>query len=74
MLGWASFMIIVSANNIQKQLVDACVLSEALEQWGYITKQIAVAINGEFVPRSRYGKQVLAESDCIDIVSPIQGG
>lgn len=35
---------------------------------------VAVAINGEFVPRSLYGERILLEGDEIEIVAPMQGG
>lgn len=34
----------------------------------------AVAINGEFVPRSLYADQVIRSQDQIDVLSPIAGG
>jgi sulfur carrier protein len=67
-------MITVSVNNEQKQLNAHCSVSQALVQWRYTGEKIAVAINGEFVPRGRYDEYVLKASDCIDIVAPIQGG
>ncbi len=35
---------------------------------------VASAINGNFVPRSRYQDTVLKENMKIEIVSPMQGG
>jgi sulfur carrier protein len=34
----------------------------------------AVAINGQFVPRSQLSAVELKEGDSIDVMSPIQGG
>ncbi|MBE0369701.1 sulfur carrier protein ThiS [Pseudoalteromonas aurantia] len=34
----------------------------------------AVAVNGEFVPRSHCAEMVLKAGDSIDLLSPIQGG
>lgn len=34
----------------------------------------AVALNGDFVPRTDYAKVVLQEGDQIDVVSPVGGG
>ncbi|MBL4826317.1 MAG: sulfur carrier protein ThiS [Spongiibacteraceae bacterium] len=67
-------MITISVNNEQKQLDTPCSLSFALVQWDYRSEKIAVAINGEFVPRGSYADCVLSANDCIDIVAPIQGG
>lgn len=38
------------------------------------TPPYAVAVNGEFIPNSEYGKKQLSDDDQIDIVSPIFGG
>lgn len=35
---------------------------------------IAVAINGEMIPRSRWNAVFIAEGDDVEIVSPMQGG
>jgi len=34
----------------------------------------AVAVNGQFVPRSRYASQALSEGDRLDVVQPVAGG
>lgn len=67
-------MIQVSLNNENKSLPAQTRLSVALEQWGYSDLKIAVAINGEFVPRSTYTERELYANDLIDIVKPVGGG
>lgn len=67
-------MITVSVNNQIKTLPPASSVSEALCLWDYRGEKIAVAINGEFVPRSSYAERQLQANDCIDIVAPVQGG
>lgn len=64
----------LSVNNEKKSLVDKMLLSDALQQWGYGDSKIAVAINGEFVPRSTYTERELLNGDQIDIVKPVGGG
>ncbi|SEL46257.1 sulfur carrier protein ThiS [Halomonas daqiaonensis] len=49
-------------------------LADALHTWHYADRRVAVAINGEFVPRSAYTEQVLKDDDRIDIVAPVGGG
>jgi sulfur carrier protein len=66
--------IVVSVNNEKKSLSSGLVLSVALQDWGYECKNIAVAINGEFVPRSQYVSRVINEDDCLDVLAPVQGG
>ncbi|BBN82991.1 hypothetical protein PA25_29760 [Pseudoalteromonas sp. A25] len=34
----------------------------------------AVALNGQFVPRSQCQSTILSEGDSIELLSPIQGG
>ena len=67
-------MITLSVNNESKTLGPASLLSDALQIWGYGDTKIAVAINGEFVPRSTYAERKLHEGDQIDIVKPVGGG
>lgn len=69
-----SAMISVSLNNEPVTLEQDTLLSDALEQWQYGDQKIAVAINGEFVPRSRYRETRLKERDQLDIVRPVGGG
>lgn len=67
-------MITVSVNNEAKTLSEQTSLSEAIAQWGYGDSKIAVAINGEFIPRSTYADCVIQPNDLIDIVRPVGGG
>lgn len=67
-------MIELSVNGERRQLEQTTSIAAALKQWGYSGEDIAVAINGEFVPRSTYAERQVAQSDRIDIVAPIQGG
>lgn len=64
----------LSVNNEKKTLTDNILLSDALQQWGYGESKIAVAINGEFVPRSTYTERELLNGDQVDIVKPVGGG
>ncbi len=67
-------MIQVSINNELFSITEQLLLSDALVQWNYGDTKIAVAINGEFVPRSTYSEQRLNNGDKIDIVKPVGGG
>ena len=64
----------LSVNNETKSLAANTPLSDALQAWGYGDSKIAVAINGEFVPRSTYTERELVNGDQIDIVKPVGGG
>ena len=48
-------------------------LVEVLKELGF-EGDFAIAINGEFVPRSMYAEQSLAEGNQLDVLSPIAGG
>ena len=67
-------MINISLNNEPKQLAENIALSDALVQLGFGETKVAVAINGEFVPRSTYKDRLLQANDQIDIVKPVGGG
>lgn len=36
--------------------------------------RVAVAVNGEFVPRDTYHETVLQDGDEVEILAPMQGG
>ncbi len=65
---------IISLNNQITEIAEKILLSEALLEWGFSDTKIAVAINGEFVPRSTYDSRKILASDQIDIVKPVGGG
>lgn len=49
-------------------------LYDVIEQQGYVEMLIAVARNGEFVPKTNYKDTNLQDGDDLEIVSPQQGG
>jgi sulfur carrier protein len=49
-------------------------LAALLEQQGYQTQKIAVAINGEFVPRSQYAQTDINDGDEVDVIQAVGGG
>jgi sulfur carrier protein len=67
-------MIQISLNNEKKNIDAQTRLSDAILQWGFGDVKIAVAINGEFVPRSTYTLREIVDGDKIDIVTPVGGG
>jgi sulfur carrier protein len=67
-------MIKVSLNNEQKLLPQQSNLHDAITLWQFINQKIAVAINGEFIPRASYSEYELKNGDKIDIVTPVGGG
>lgn len=72
-------MVNISVNDKITQLPQTLALSEFLNGWqqtdtGDSQQAFAVAVNGEFVPRSQYASTTLQDGDAIDIVSPVGGG
>ena len=64
----------LSLNNEPVQIDANTLLSDALVAWGYGNDKVAVAINGEFVPRAQYPQQQHRDGDQVDVVSPVGGG
>ena len=67
-------MIQLSLNNTPTSIAPDTLLNDALLEWGFSEMKIAVAINGNFIPRSQYAEHKLAQGDEIDIVKPVGGG
>ncbi|MEO5622608.1 MAG: sulfur carrier protein ThiS [Dokdonella sp.] len=61
-------------NGIERDLDAATSLTQLLESTGYGERRIAVEINREIVPRSRYDACLIENGDHIEIVHAIGGG
>lgn len=57
--------------NGQVRVVEACRVAELLPA---DPRGMAVAVNGEVVPRSLQASTVLSEGDVVEIVTAVQGG
>ncbi|NRA20665.1 MAG: sulfur carrier protein ThiS [Oceanospirillaceae bacterium] len=64
----------LTVNNHPLSVENDCNLSQLIIVAGYAEQTIAVAINGEFIPKAQYSHTDLATGDCVDIVKPIGGG
>lgn len=66
----------ISINNEQYELEEATSVQIFLREKFQPSEDtpFAVAINGEFVPRSLYDSTVINQGDQLDIVSPVGGG
>lgn len=49
-------------------------LREYLADSGYCTERIAVELQGEIVPKSRYEETILKDGDVLEVVSFVGGG
>mgnify|MGYP003499688849 FL=1 len=55
-------------------LLEKTSLLEFLQRNGYSCDKIAVELNGEIIPRSRYSSVILTDADKLEIVSFVGGG
>jgi sulfur carrier protein len=53
---------------------DAATLADLVAALGLAGKRIAVEMNGEIVPRSRYGSPAVTRGDRLEIVGAVGGG
>lgn len=69
-------MVTISINDELQQFPKPPVLRELLQSFSATNPDaaFAVAVNGEFVPRTQYEAVVLTDGDALDIVSPVGGG
>lgn len=63
----------IKVNGIQKEISGISV-NKFLLQENYDTKRIAVEVNGEIVPKSRYENTILNDGDSVEVVSFVGGG
>lgn len=61
-------------NGSKKSISGARDIGSVLQAEGYAGKLVAVAHNGEFVPRGDYAHTNLETGDSLEIVAPMQGG
>ena len=69
-------MITISINNEIRQFPQAVRLDDLLQDYRESNPDLAfaVAVNGEFVPRTQYPQTQLQDGDTLDIVNPVGGG
>jgi sulfur carrier protein len=61
--------------NGEKQTIQTDqTVEDLLNVLGYEGQSFAVAVEGEFVPREKYGSRIINEGEQIEIVAPMQGG
>lgn len=65
---------IITINGQRKNVNCAPDISSILDAEGFNGKLVAVARNGEFVPRVTYANTQLQDGDALEIVAPYQGG
>lgn len=63
-------------NGQESQLADGATLSDVLERLGVAAQRrgVAVAVDGEVVPRAQWASFALAERACVEVLTAMQGG
>ena len=64
----------IQLNGSEREVEAPLSLAQLLEASGYGGRRVAVEVNHEIVPRSRYPLYELSAGDCIEIVHAIGGG
>jgi sulfur carrier protein len=64
----------VLVNGKELDVAQAKTVGELLQELGYAQGSVAVAKNGEFLPRQEYASTLLEEKVDIEILLPMQGG
>ena len=67
-------MIALTVNGVARRFEHPLNCRELLEQLELAGKRVALERNGEIVPRSRHGEQLLADGDQLEIVVAVGGG
>ena len=68
----ASIRILV--NGTPREFARAPTVAQFLDELELAGKRLAIERNGEIVPRSRFGEELLAEGDRIEVVVAVGGG
>ncbi len=61
-------------NGKAREVPDNCSAAQLVAELGLSGKRIAMEVNMEIVPRSRYGDHTLQADDKVEIVHAIGGG
>lgn len=64
----------ILVNGEVRALPDRGALGALLAELGLVGKRLAVAVNREVVPRSRWGECTLAPGDRVEILEAVGGG
>ena len=67
-------MIKITLNGEKQELEQISTIKAFLADQDYGNKLVAIAINGQFVPKSEHDTYMIAADDDIEIVAPMQGG
>lgn len=63
----------ITINQQPVQLPEHASVADAVTQW-QAKPPFAVAVNTEFVPKSRHAVHLLHEGDRMEVIAPVTGG
>lgn len=63
----------ITINQQTVELPADATVADAVAQW-QPKPPFAVAVNTEFVPKSRYAMHNLAQGDRVEVITPVTGG
>jgi sulfur carrier protein len=66
--------LVVSVNGSPLDLLDGSTVAQLVQSWCKSPDGIAVARNGEVVPKSQWGSTALESDDRVEIVTAAAGG
>ena len=64
----------ITVNGSETQVADALSMAELIEHLGLVGQRVAVEVNAELVPRSRFAEHALAPGDRVEIIHAVGGG
>ena len=67
-------MITVTLNGKAREFDGSATVIEFLRALDINPQQVAVAVNGEVVPRSRWAEAAISDGDTVEVVRAVGGG
>jgi sulfur carrier protein len=64
----------ISLNGESKEIPEGCTAQQLIETLGLVGRRLAMEVNREIVPRSRFEQHRLQPGDQVEIVHAIGGG
>ena len=64
----------IQINGQQQGIPDNTTVQALIERLGLAGQRVAMEINGEILPRSRYAQYILQATDRVEIVNAVGGG
>lgn len=65
---------IVTVNGERREMPEEATVAQLVEQFSAPRRGVAVAIDGEVVPRGRWAATTLPDGARVEVVAAIQGG